>query len=229
MIQPTAHPARRTVLGSGLGLAGGLALWAAGTTNVAAAPRSANGRWSGKTSANGWPVIESAPAHRIEGSPVNVSLLDGDVAIVLLHVVRRFHYELSALKKGQVTGHSTETSCKVDFESNYLSGTAVAIRAGMYPTGAGGCLFPHEVAIVRDILTECEGVVRWGGDDKQLPKQGHFQIDVAPGDNALKDVAQKINGWSRTPGMGAGTPVDPFRKNRRTAAKHLADRQRATA
>ncbi|MEU6553597.1 hypothetical protein ABZ915_25440 [Streptomyces sp. NPDC046915] len=229
MTEPTVSPTRRTVLGTGLGLAGGLALWGADIPAASAAPASGARHWTGRKSANGWPVVSSAGEHRIEGSPATLTALDGDVATVLLYVVRRFHYEIDSLGKGEVHGHTTRTAIAADYESNYLSATAISIRPEMYPAGATGCLFPQEVAVIRDILTECEGTVRWGGDDRKTPKQGHFQIDVGPGSGALKKVARKINGWDDKPGQGAGTPQDIFGKGRHTAAKRLADRQRATA
>ncbi|GGT28261.1 hypothetical protein GCM10014713_22340 [Streptomyces purpureus] len=211
-------------------MAGGVALWAGGA--AVAAPASAapkDRQWRKNRSANGWPVLEAATTYGVEGSPVDVALAPGAAATVLLYVARRFHYEVAALKAGEITGHTRRTAVTAAYESNHLSGTAIAIKPGAYPTGAGGCLFPHELAVVRDILTECEGVVRWGGDDRRSPKEGHFQIDVAPGSAALHGVARKIGGWEEQPDQGAGVPTDVFDRGRRSAAKRLADRQRATS
>ncbi|MEU3348177.1 hypothetical protein ABZ723_24870 [Streptomyces sp. NPDC006700] len=229
MTETNVRPARRTVLSTGLGLACGFALWGTGVPDASAAPAAGARHWTGKKSANGWPVVSEAAAHHVEGSPATLTAVDGDVATVLLYVARRFHYEIDSLGKGDIHGHTTRTAVVADYESNHLSATAISIRPAMYPAGAADCLFPQQVAVVRDILTECEGVVRWGGDDKTAPQQGHFQIDVAPGSAILKRVAGKINGWDDTPGEGAGTPQDVFSRGRRTAAKRLADRQRATA
>jgi hypothetical protein len=148
---------------------------------------------------------------------------------VLLHVARRFHYEIGTLKAGDITGYTTDTVVSAPFETNYRSGTAIAIRPAMYPAGAENCLFPHEIAIVRDILAECEGVVRWGGDDKKTPKEGHFQIDVKPRDAALDRVVRKIAGWGEEPGKGAGVQADPFAIDRRRVAQDLAESQIATS
>jgi hypothetical protein len=78
---------------------------------------------------------------------------------------------------------------------------------------------------VRDILAECDGVVRWGGDDMTHPKDGHFQIDVPPGDARLRAVAAKISGWQDKPGQDAGAPADPGSPIRRAAARSLQLRQ----
>jgi hypothetical protein len=203
----------------------------AATASPRAAAGATGGHWSGGRSANGWAVKDGAggsdgiAVHRVEGSNASVALLAGDVATVLLHVTRRFHYEIRTLKAGDVHGHTTDRSVRADQESNYLSGTAVALCPDLYPAGARGGLFPHEIAVVRDILAECEAVVRWGGDDPDVPKEGHFQIDVRPGDAALRKLADTIEKWNRTPGKGAGA-TNAFTPQRLRAAKAMRTRQR---
>jgi hypothetical protein len=199
-----------------LGVAGGLAVAVA----VGFAPAAVA---AASTSANGWPLRhKDIQQFKVEGAGVEVALRSGDVAAVLLHVARRFHYEVAMLRPGQIS----QTGGGAPFETNYLSGTAFAIRPDLYPTGAKGNLFPHELAVVRDILAECEGVVRWGGDFKKSPKEGHFQLDVRPGNLKLAKVARKIGQWG--PSRAAGTPRDVFDESRRAPAKVLAKQQIAT-
>jgi hypothetical protein len=95
----------------------------------------------------------------------------------------------------------------------------------LYPAGARGGLFPREAAVVRDILAECEAVVRWG-DDPGTPKEGHFQIHVRPGDAGLRRPAATGEKWNRAPGRGAGA-VDPFTPARLRAARAMRARQQA--
>ncbi|MFE1959502.1 hypothetical protein [Streptomyces sp. NPDC059479] len=45
------------MLSTGLALAGGLALWGAGVPSASAASAADVRHWSGKRSANGWPVV----------------------------------------------------------------------------------------------------------------------------------------------------------------------------
>lgn len=223
---------RRRFLVAGAGVAGGAALVAGGMPGTAvaapapAAPAApAAQEWQGRTSANGWRVVGSAPSHRVEGAGgVSFTSLDGDVATVLTHVVRRYHYEIHTLGTGEVTGHTGARAVAAPYESNYLSGTAVAIRPAQYPVRARDGFFPQELVIVRDILADLEGVVRWGGDES-TPKESHFQIDVRPGDSGLRRVAAKLRGWDERPGAGAGT-IDAVAPGRVKAAKALAARQR---
>jgi hypothetical protein len=208
------------VIATAAASATGAALWSA--TATAAPPRPL------KVTQNGWPVVAAAKVttQPIEGSAAQVALLTGDVSTVLLHVARRFSYEIDTLRAGEVTGFRAVPGSGAAFESNYSSGTAVAIRADRYPAGVRGNLFPRELLVVRDILAECAGVVRWGGDDRTTPKESHFQIDVRPGDAALTKLARTIRGWRTHPGAGAGATHDLLDPTRRAAANDLERRQR---
>lgn len=224
---------RRRFLVTGVGVAGGAALVAGGMSGTAAAAPAvpavpaapAAKEWHGRTTANGWPVVAAAPSHRVEGAGgVRFGALDGDVATVLTHVVRRYHYEIHTLGTTEVTGHTAARAVAAPYESNYLSGTAIAIRPLLYPVRARDGFFPHELVVVRDILADLEGVVKWGGDESTA-KESHFQIDVRPGDSGLRRVAAKLRGWDEQPGEGAGT-IDALAPGRVKAAKALAARQR---
>ncbi|MFI1884786.1 hypothetical protein [Streptomyces jumonjinensis] len=186
---------------------------------------------TGIPSKNGWEMEKVADDRgNIHTRPVPGTVLDirvrlGDVEAVLVHVIRRFHYEVDALRKGDVVGWRTPGSVRKGLaESNQASGTAVQIRPGFYPFGARGGFHPLEELVIRDILAECEGVVRWGGDDRR-PDESLFSIDVPPADARLARLAEKIRSWDYIPGQGAGTPVDPSQPQRRKAAKRLAARQ----
>ncbi|WP_216212405.1 hypothetical protein [Amycolatopsis aidingensis] len=206
---PAGRMSRRRLLAAGAGVAGSAVILAAGGlagTAVAAPRRSAAEprptRWTRATSANGWPILDAVSHWRIEGSDVDVPVQDA-AAPLLLYVARRFHYEIDELRTGEVLGHTTDRAVIAEYESDYLSGSAIAIRPKAYPAGVGGGLFPQELAVVRDILTDLEGVVGWGGDE-DLPKESHFHIATGPDDPALNRVTDKMRYWNTTPGKGAG-------------------------
>ncbi|MEV7186129.1 M15 family metallopeptidase [Kitasatospora sp. NPDC093102] len=181
---------------------------------------------TGKPSANGWEMENVVDDHGsvwtqpIAGSGVTVALRTGDVATVLTHVIRRFNYEIAMLGPDEVIGYREPGSFPTRHESNHASGTAVDIRPDWYPLGATDGYFAHQLEVLRDILADCEGVVRWGGDLKPVD-QGHFQIDVPPGDQRLKAVADKIRRWNDEPGAGAGILVDPRHAQRQQKARSL--------
>ncbi|WP_225877402.1 M15 family metallopeptidase [Streptomyces resistomycificus] len=142
---------------------------------------------------------------------------------ILVHVVRRFHYEIEALRPGDVIGYRTPSTTK-GYETNHASGTAIDIRPDCYPAGVRGGFFAPQLAVVRDLLADCEGVVRWGGDFT-TPDESHFQIDVPPASPEVKRVADKLRSWNATPGDGAGVTRDPQDTDRRSAARALQRRQ----
>jgi len=216
MNQPTGLSRRRLLAVVGA-VAAGTAASAALPAAASAAPSPAPGpgaaptRWTASRSQNEWPVIDraSAGAFRVEGSDATATLLTSagrpsDAATTLLHVARRFHYDVAPLAARDIHGYLADRTIAAGFESNHLSGTAIALKPQAYPIGSAGNLYPYEVATIRRILADCEGVVSWHGDDPVRPAEGHFSIGVPPGDARLARVAAKIRGWQATPGMGAG-------------------------
>lgn len=232
-----ARPSRRQLLS--LSLVAGIAVTAPGIASaVLTATRSPTGpaempslkAWSYATSQNGWPVAGSGAMERIkvEGSNARVLLHPGAPALVLLHVARRFHYEVETLGTNDVVGHRDDRGVQAVYESNQLSGTALHLHPSRHPIGATGTLFPLQVAVLRDILAECDGVVRWGGDYCTQPAEGYFHLDAQPDDPTLKRVVARLNDWQTRPGLGAGGPVDVAEPARRSKASRLQKIQQTT-
>ncbi|WP_369144375.1 hypothetical protein [Streptomyces sp. R44] len=160
------------------------------------------------TSANGWTIQTNVDrdsqvwTRSVSGTGLDVPVWIGDVETVLLHVVRRFHYEVEELHTGDLVGWRPAKEVRRRHpESNLASGTAVRIRPGIGATQ--GSLFPLQLDAVRAVLAECGGVVRWGGDDKPVD-ESLFYIAVGPLDTRLADLAARIRDWNDTPGRGAG-------------------------
>ncbi|MBV7698446.1 hypothetical protein [Streptomyces sp. TRM70350] len=155
----------------------------------------------------------------------SLALRRGDAAAVLLHVAWRWHYEIAALDTGEgggVMAHTTRRTVGADFESNHLSGTAIALHPTAYPLNGSEGLWPHQEAIVRDILADCDGTVVWGGDLTPV-KLSHFHIAARPGDRTLSRTTARLGTsrptTSRT--QTAGTVADPSTPWRRTKSRHL--------
>lgn len=204
---------RRTLLGATAG-AGALALT---PVPAMAAPQ---------TSANGWTVDPAAIAtYRVEGSEASVALRRGPAAVVLLHIARRWHYEIAPLDTGEgggVVGHTADRPVRAAFESNYLSGTAIALHPTAYPVGGSERLWPHHEAIVRDILVDCDGTVVWGGD-LSLATASHFHVVAAPRGSALARVADRLDPGEHavSASQTAGAVADPATPERRRRARRL--------
>lgn len=184
------------------------------------------------TSLNGWELAEQVDAaspvwtRPVPGTPLaGVPVRIGAVEWLLVHVIRRFHYEIDELRPGDVGGWLPPG--RVDQrlpESNRASGTAVVIRPTWYPPGTQDGFFDHEQVVIRDILAELDGIIRWGGDD-DATYEALFSIDVSPGDERLEQTAAKVRQWRDAPGKGPGAAVNVFAPERRRAARSLARRQ----
>ncbi|MFI7359219.1 twin-arginine translocation signal domain-containing protein [Streptomyces avidinii] len=222
---------RRSVVkgAAALGVAAGLGTLVPGT--AAAAPKS--GQEEPKklpTSANGWTIEKEANhvstvwTRPVAGTGLQVDVRIGDVEAILVHVIRRFHYEVEQISRVDLVGWREIGGLRKDRpESNLASGTAVRIRPGA--SAKGGFFAPQEL-VLRDILADCEGVVRWGGDDKRVD-ESLFYIDCGPADERVRKTADKLRAWEEMPGAGAGVEVDVLAQPRRTRAERLAGAQRS--
>ncbi|MGW7671144.1 hypothetical protein ACWGJX_29050 [Streptomyces sp. NPDC054775] len=231
MQQDTRDVSRRTVLARAGIIAAAAAVTTLTPSVATAAPIKA---WKGApagvpTSANGWPLEQQANhistvwTRPVPGSGLEVDIRIGDAEAILLHVVRRFHYEVEQLHSVDIAGwQAIDELTKNAPESNLASGTAVRIRPG---AAAQGSLFPLQEVVVRDILADCGGVVRWGGDDN-LVDESLFYLDRGPNSHEVRDLARKLRHGEVTPGQGAGNAVDVMARSRRDRANRLAEVQR---
>ncbi|MFE9132075.1 hypothetical protein ACFYOF_42835 [Streptomyces sp. NPDC007148] len=231
MQQDTRDVSRRTVLARA-GIIAAAATVATLTPSVAtAAPIKASKGAPAEvpTSANGWPLeqqtnhISTVWTRPVPGSGLEVDIRIGDAEAILLHVVRRFHYEVEQLHTVDIAGwQAIGELTKNAPESNLASGTAVRIRPG---AAAQGSLFPLQEVVVRDILADCGGVVRWGGDDNPVD-ESLFYLDRSPNSHEVRDLARTLRRGEVTPGQGAGNAVDVMARSRRDRANRLAEVQR---
>ncbi|MEW1614597.1 MULTISPECIES: hypothetical protein [unclassified Streptomyces] len=222
---------RRRLLGAGAATAAGLALATSGSPAQASArPKPLpsakqvklpeDREWIGRKSANGWDILTETTQYQVQGVPkLNVRLTKGAAATILLYVVRRYAYEIDMLRPEELAGHTTDRAVGADFESNYLSGTAVAIQSMLYPLGgtAANGMSELSVTVVEDILADVGEVVAWGGELDPL-KQSHFHIATPPGDRRLEAMADRIGDWNTRPGKGAGC-IDAFTRSRMSRSR----------
>ncbi|MFF0290223.1 hypothetical protein [Streptomyces sp. NPDC005262] len=182
-----------------------------------------------RPSTNRWEMQKAADdggdivTRHVAGTGLKVSLRMGDTEAVLIHVIRRYHYEVDALglhgEPNPVEGWVAPSAVRDSRlpESNQASGTAVVIRPDSYPPGMRGGFTAGQQLIIRDIVADTEGVVRWGGEDRR-PYEGLFYLTVRPGDARLARVAAKLRTWDETPGAGAGVVPDVTEPSRRRRA-----------
>lgn len=155
-------------------------------------------------SQNGWdvPTTNSSAAiniatYPLPGTGVSLSVKSGDVATVLVHVAQRFAATVQVLNancggyswRGNVNSPGTW--------SNHASGTAIDLNWNLHPNGAIGTFTAAQVEQIRVILSECRGVVRWGGDYTSTRDEMHFEINVDPDDSRLGQLALDLRAQPR--------------------------------
>lgn len=214
-------PTRRTVLRGAAAAA--VLSQVPSSPAAAAAPKppvvTGNAAFTGALSPNGWRVNVAADAggsvwaRPVTGAAKQVAVSVGDADAILVHVVRRFHYEVAEIADGDVVGFR-EAAGLEGHQLNHASGSAVDVLPGHYPPGVKGQFYPAQLAVVRDILAECRGVVAWGGD-LATPDEGHFEIALPPDDPRVTGLAAEIRRWNDTPGLGAGVLHDPAARRSR--------------
>ncbi|MGY0233872.1 hypothetical protein [Longispora urticae] len=222
-LQITRRTVLRTAALTGAATAAGAVL------PTASASAAVPGAQRPATSANGWTIQTNADGdsqvwtRSVAGAGLRVAVWIGDVEAILLHVVRRFHYEIERIQPVDLAGWSAIGGLRKGLpESNLASGTAVRVRQG---SRARGGFFPLQELVLRDVLADCDGVVRWGGDDREVD-ESLFYVAVGPRDHRVRAVADRLRGWEATPGAGAGVAVDVLAPSRRGRAEGLARLQR---
>lgn len=128
-----------------------------------------------------------------------------------LRALGRLHYEIAPLDTGEggIIGYQQGHQIQHEFESDHLSGTAVALYPAAYPAGGSEQLWPHQEVVVRDILLDCDGTVVWGGDLTPA-KLSHFALAVGPGQRLARVAARLDTSYQpRRRTQTAGTVADP--------------------
>lgn len=120
---------------------------------------------------------------------------NGDVATVLFYVAAQLHKRVEAgtlYAAGDEWGYSFRPN-KNDSSTISCHGSATAFdwNATKHPNGKAGTFTKAQVAEIRKILAEVNGVVAWGGDFKLTKDEMHWEIsgDAA----AVKAAAQKVS------------------------------------
>ncbi len=138
-------------------------------------------------SENGWPLVVEAQLEPLAWLPNNARLLAGPVAQVLGYVARQF-----AARVEPITSTSSfrpkATIGSGSTYSNHASGTALDMNGGRHPQGSKDTFTGPQVGAIRQILAECSGVLRWGGD-YPMPITDEMHFEIRPGATAAQVAA----------------------------------------
>lgn len=144
------------------------------------------------TSQNGWPVVTD-PNTLTPLSWVTGRVRSGAVHAVFNELCRRFNAEVENITKAHSWGWAYRPVRGASGGySNHASGTAIDLNAPRHPLGAGGTFTPHQANVIRGILKDLGGVIRWGGDYQNRADAMHFEVNATAA--AVAKVAARITG-----------------------------------
>ena len=146
-------------------------------------------------SQNGWLGIEKSTDPLLTDFPwVTGKVRKGDVYTVLNYVADQFNTRVEKIDKAKSWGWNYRAIRGATKLSNHASGTAVDFNAPDHWLGRVGTFSAAQTKEIRKILTEVNGVVRWGGDYAGRKDEMHFEINLQPKGSAanVKAVADKI-------------------------------------
>lgn len=179
---------------------------------------------------NGWPASRNAADFGgldnrvVPGTTVKLApgVRAGDVAIVAFFTAWMWNTHIEKLFSPGCWGHTWKNSANSKaLLSCHSSGTAWDICAPRHPNGKRGTLTVAQVAVLRLILSYCDGVVYWGGDawGNGTPDEMHLEItsgktvaDVAAVASKILALYGPMESWPAVaplPGVGYGGAPAP--------------------
>ncbi|WP_263117872.1 M15 family metallopeptidase [Cellulomonas fimi] len=169
-------------------------------------------------SENGWPLVVEAQLEPLAWLPNNARLLAGPVAQVLGYVARQF-----AARVEPITSTSSfrpkATIGSGSTYSNHASGTALDMNGGRHPQGSKDTFTDPQVGAIRQILAECSGVLRWGGD-YAMPITDEMHFEIRPGATAAQVAAAAAALTTNTPNPEEDMPLNDADKSWMTGEVH---------
>ena len=150
-------------------------------------------------SQNGWTVIDhdGCVDRAVLGVEFPNGWRRGDVDVVFTHLIGRLHREVERIDNGGCWGWFVKPIEGSTTISNHASGTAIDYNAPAHPMGSRNTYSAADRAKIRAILSDLDGVVRWGGDYTGRPDDMHFEI--VKGSAAVAALAEKIRGDDMDP------------------------------
>lgn len=145
---------------------------------------------SATTTRLGWDILEPNDK-RLENFPwVSGKARDGDHYVVLDYVASRFHNEVEKIVRSKSWGYNKRNVRGAAVASEHSAGTALDFNAPDHWLGEVGTFSNAKERIIRGIVADCGGAVRWGGDYAGRKDEMHFELK---GGNALmKKIADQI-------------------------------------
>ena len=184
------------------------------------------------TSGNGWSASPSLKRRDfvVNGVPFVGGIRDDDnVEYVFRYFAEQYAERVEPLKDPGCWGFFYKPNANnPNVLSNHASATALDFNAPRHPNGVAiaKTFSNQQISEIHQILAECHGALRWGGDYTHTVDAMHVEINVSPAVLATKVAQMKKDQKKRRPGpvrkaikavKAAMTGAGPVQK------KHLKD------
>lgn len=157
------------------------------------------------TSQNGYEAGNESLLTSIHLPGGSLRVRHGGVATVLQYVAEEFHKRVEPLVWPGCWGYNYRIIPGSTVMSNHGSGTAIDLNAPRHPWHAKGTFTVKQVNTIHQIVRECNGAVRWGGDYVNSTDEMHFEINQ---DEAhVNAVANVITQWKGIKDMNLSDPL----------------------
>jgi hypothetical protein len=98
---------------------------------------------------------------------------------------KRFDKFIETLDKDETWGFARRQVAGSDDWSNHASATAVDFNSLQHPQGRTGTFSDAEVVKIRNAQEAFDGVVKWGGDYRNVKDEMHFELIGTPAEVSL--------------------------------------------
>jgi len=163
--------------------------------------------YNGWTAAEGWSVSGGQLAPLVvAGEPFSPGVRAGDVRDVFEYLANQLHRRVEPVVRddwhqADDWGYSFRANRNADNLSCHASGTAIDYNATRHPNDRSGTFTAAQVAEIRAILAELDGVVKWGGDFSGTRDEMHWEVRGTAAQVAA--VAARLRGPVYSPIVGA--------------------------
>jgi hypothetical protein len=173
------------------------------------------------TSQNGWSASPSLKLRKLVVNGVSFApgiRDDADVAYVLGYFAEQYAARVEPLRSPGCWGFSYRADRNQASDlSNHASGTAIDLNAPQHPNDVptSRTFTAKQIAEVHQILTECHGALRWGGDYTHTVDAMHVEVNVSAA--RLREVVKQMKRDASARPAKVQKSIDKLKKAKKQA------------